>query len=116
MSRLHQNHLLHLVLVLVVGLALVSACSSEDGGAEPLDAATVESQGCDDWNAATPEEQAGLIRDLGYPEETAAFPDVIGLIVEGVDNFCTSPDAEAELGLGGAISGTALAIGVEPAP
>lgn len=116
MSRLHQTHLLHLVLVLVVGLALVSGCSSEDGGAEPLDAATVESQGCDDWNAATPEEQAGLIRDLGYPDETAAFPDVIGLIVEGVDNFCTSPDAEAELGLGGAISGTALAIGVEPAP
>lgn len=116
MSRRHQNHTLPVLLVFVVGLALVSACGGDDGGTAPLDAATVDAQGCDDWNAATPEERAGLIRDLGYPAETAAIPDVIGLIVEGVDNFCTSPDAEAELGLGGAISGTALAIGVEPAP
>jgi hypothetical protein len=116
MSRVHQNHALRILLAVVVGLALVGGCGGDDGGAEPLDATTVDSQGCDDWNAATPEEQAGLVRDLGYAEETAAIPDVVGLIVEGVDNFCASPDAEAELGLGGAISGTALAIGVEPAP
>lgn len=116
MSRLHERQLRCILSLLIVGLALAGGCGGDDGGAAPLDAATVESQGCDDWSAATPEEQARLVRDLGYPDETAAFPDVVGLIVEGVDNFCASPDAEAELGLGGAISGTALAIGVEPAP
>lgn len=116
MFRFHQNHALHILLLVVVGLALVGGCGGDEGGTAPLDAATVESQGCDDWNAATPEEQAGLVRDLGYPEETSAFPDVIGTIVAGVDSGCSSPDAEAELGLGGAISGTALAMGVQPAP
>lgn len=116
MSRLHEKHPLRILSLVIVCLALAAGCGDDDGGAEPLDATTVDAQGCDDWNAATPEEQAGLVRDLGYPEETAVVPDVIGIIVEGVDNFCASPDAEAELGLGGAISGTALAIGVEPAP
>lgn len=55
-----------------------------------------------------------LVTDLGYAP-TAVYPDAVDLIVEGVDNFCSSPDADADLGLGGAISGTALAIGLQPA-
>lgn len=116
MLRVQPSRFAGVVAVAVVAVALAGACSSDGGGAEPLDASTVESQGCDDWNAASAQERAGLVSDLGYPTETASIPDVTGLIVEGVDNFCSSPDAEAELGLGGAISGTALAIGVQPAP
>lgn len=104
-------------MAIVVALAFGAACGSDGGGAEPLDAANVESLGCQDWTAATADERATLVSDLGYPAETAAFPDVVGLIVEGVDNYCASPDAEQDLGLGGAISGTALAIpGVQPSP
>ena len=107
--------LLGLVLVAALGFAALGGCGGGDGGTEPLDATTVDSQGCDDWNAATTAERQALVTDLGYAP-TAVFPDAVDLIVEGVDNFCTSPGADPDLGLGGAISGTALAIGLQPAP
>lgn len=115
MFRRSSQFVPRMVTVLLL-LLLAGACGDDGGGTEPLDATTVDSQGCDAWNAASAQEKAGLVSDLGYSGDNPAFPDAVSLIVEGVDSFCTGPDAEPDLGLGGAISGTALAIGIQPTP
>ncbi len=55
------------------------------------------------------QERSALVRELGYPDQTPAFPDVVGAIVEAVNGYCKE-NPDEELGLGGAIEGAGLAL------